>query len=203
MKVYVVGISGVSGGGKSTLANSLFDYLSERTNANVLENHSITRVSLIAQDKYFYPRDSPHHIWIKDMNFINREVLSAIDGERLWTDIADCVLQLSEVEASAHEICILLIEGFLIFNDDRINELCDLRLHVTLTPEEGLRRRMTRTWKHVNPDPAKYFKEYMWPSYVKHLEIVKNRDQIHYLNGENTRDELFKESLRLIIENTK
>lgn len=204
MKLFIVGISGVSGGGKTTLATKLCNYLTD--NANVFTNRTIKQVLLIEQDKYFYPRDSSHHIWLTDMNFINRELLSAVDGEQMFTDIKDMVRNLSTIvmpnaNCNSNDLCILLIEGFLIFNDDRINDMCNVRLHLTLTPEVCLERRLKRTWKHVNPQPVKYFHEYLWPSYVKHRELVKKSEQIYYLNGEQPKESLFDETLQIIAQN--
>lgn len=205
MKLFIVGVSGVSGGGKSTLATKLHEYLIDRTNADVFANCSIKHVVLIQQDKYFYPRDSLHHIWIEEINFINREVLSAVDSERMWSDIEDSVSQLRTTEmntnCSPNDTCILLLEGFLIFNDDRINDLCDVRLHLTLTHEVCLERRLKRTWKHVNPQPIKYFHGYVWPSYEKHRASVKNPNQIYYLNGEQSKESIFDETLQIIAKN--
>lgn len=205
MKLLIVGISGVSGGGKSSLATKLYDHLSDPRNANAFDNGSIKQVLLIQQDKYFHPRDSPHHIWIKDMNFINREVLSAVDSERMWTDIAESVSGLTVIETNAecssNDVRILLLEGFLIFNDERINDLCNVRLHLTLSPEVCLERRLKRTWKHINPQPIKYFHEYVWPSYQKHRALVKKSDQIYVLNGEQTRERLFERTLQIIAQN--
>lgn len=205
MKLFIVGISGVSGGGKSSLATKLYDYLSDSKNANAFDACRIKQVLLIQQDKYFYPRDSPHHIWIKDMNFINREVLSAVDGERMWSDIAETVSRLNAIETmancSSNDVRILLLEGFLIFNDERINDLCNVRLHLTLSPEVCLERRLKRTWKHVNPQPIKYFHEYVWPSYQKHRALVKKSDQIYHMNGEQTKERLFEQTLQVIAQN--
>lgn len=202
MKLFVVGISGVSGGGKTTLATSLYDYFSDPINANAFANYSIKQVFLIQQDKYFYPRDSSHHIWIEDFNFINREVLSAVDGERMWSDIEEIVLRSypGETNADCHSngLRILLVEGFLILNDDRINDLCNVRLHLLLTPNVCLERRLQRTWKHVNPQPVKYFHEYVWPSYEKHRNLVKKSDRIYHLNGEHSKERLFGETLQVI-----
>lgn len=45
MKLFIVGISGVSGGGKTTLATKLCTYLTD--NANVFANRTIKQVLLI------------------------------------------------------------------------------------------------------------------------------------------------------------
>lgn len=205
MKLFIVGISGVSGSGKSALATKLYDHLSDPTNANAYDNCHIKQVLLIQQDKYMYPRGSPHHIWIKDRFFeVNGEVLSAIDVEGMWSDIEKAVSRISATktnrDCNANDMCILLLEGFLIFNDERINALCNVRLHLTLTREVCLERRLKRVWQHDNPQPIKYFQEYVWPLYQMHRDLVQKSDQIHYMNGENSQERLFEQTLHIIAE---
>lgn len=216
MRWFIVGISGVSGGGKTTLATKLENYFNERLKTDsFIGNVRVERVLTINQDKFFYPRDSPKHTWINDINFINREILSAIDMQTMWENI-EIVLRKKDGKTGIattttpaddgddnESIGILLIEGFLIFNDDRINDLCRLRFHMTLTRAICMERRMKRQsqWKHVNPNPVKYFNEYVWPMYLKYRSMVKRSDDIHYLNGEIPKDDLFNDALKMIEKN--
>lgn len=57
---------------------------------------------------------------------------------------------------------ILIIEGYLIYNDQRINQHIQLRLHIYLSYDVGMARRKIRTFKHVNPKPEWYFEHYIW-----------------------------------------
>lgn len=200
MKLFVIGISGITGGGKTTLANRLYEYLSDSQNANVYEGFRINQVILIHQDKYFYARDSPHHTWISEINFINREILSAMDMDKFAGDVSETVekLKVNDIpnghDSSEINLNILIIEGFLIYNDERIRKHCQLCFHVYLSYDMGLQRRSIRTFKHVNPNPEWYFEHYIWPMYNKHLNEVPNKPEMIFLNGEQHYDEIFSQA---------
>lgn len=220
MKWFILGISGVTCGGKTTLATKLYEYLCDQQNANKFNNIEINQVRLLHQDKYFYPRDSPKHIWIKEINFINREVLTAIDMEKMWLDIQNTVkcddvkecdkngtptIALNEnlcaTNANVTNINILIVEGFLIFSDDRINKLCNLKLNIDLPYDVCLERRLKRTFKHVNPEPVKYFQEYIWPMYKNYVDKFENKNEFYFISGEQTPADIFEMAIKLIAEN--
>lgn len=75
MKWLVVGVSGVTCGGKTTVAKRLKEI--------------IPNSCLISQDYYFHPIDSNYHTWIPDLNHINWEIMSSLDMEKMLSDIND------------------------------------------------------------------------------------------------------------------
>lgn len=117
----VIGISGVTCGGKTTLALQLKEKLSP--------------VYLFHQDKYFYPDDSPHHIKCKNLDHNNYDILSALDMDKMHSDI---VSTLEGVDKS-HTSCLIdskdkfklpgkkfmVVEGFTVLNFEPIIKLCN------------------------------------------------------------------------------
>lgn len=211
MKLIVIGISGITGGGKTTLATALHQYLSDRNNVNAFDGIHINQVILMHQDKYFWIRSSPNHTWIREINFINREILSAMDMDKFAADVSEMVQQLTDdtcetnkqrcytaskiaTNCSQTSVNILIIEGFLIYNDERINRFCGLRFHLNLSSDVGYQRRLTRTFKHINPKPKWYWDNYAWPLYQKHLNEVPNKSELIFINGENDVDSIFNEA---------
>lgn len=202
MKTIIIGISGISGAGKSTLATRLYDFFINPKNVDLFEAYKIKKTILLQQDKYFYARDSPHHIWIPEINFINRELLTAMDMKRFNNDVQNVINELNNqsIESSFVDnyLNILIIEGFLIFNESIVNDLCNLRFHLYLSYEMGLKRRLTRNFKHVNPQPEWYFKNFIWPSYQKHLNELPNKNDLIFLNGEQNIDFSFDQMIESI-----
>jgi nicotinamide/nicotinate riboside kinase len=68
-KILIIGISGVTCGGKTTLAYKL--------------NKMFPTSKLISQDDYFLDVDDPRHTWITELNHINFDILSSLDMEKM------------------------------------------------------------------------------------------------------------------------
>jgi nicotinamide/nicotinate riboside kinase len=97
----VIGISGVTCGGKTTLAQSLLDHFRKSHSKMIKDHIKIKNVVLMNQDDYFLPVDSPTHTLVEKLNHINWEVISAIDMDRMCGDILN-----------------VLGEKFLLYNTD-------------------------------------------------------------------------------------
>lgn len=194
----ILGITGITGGGKTTLSTALYDYFTKLSSKSEFSNRRINSVNILHQDKYFYHRDSPKHIRIEEINFINREVMSAMDMDSMWQDI-QVILNGSDVSTADDAIDILIIEGFLIFKYRPIYELCDMRFFFELPSDVCWERRLKRTFKHVNPRPEYYFDHFIWPTYQNYLNEIKSQSSdIIYLNGVDDPSVTFNRVLELI-----
>lgn len=118
----IIGISGVTCGGKTTLANQL---------KNIL-----TPVYVFHQDKYFYPDDSPKHVKCEGLDHNNYDILSSLDMEAMFDDVMSTI----RGEDRAHSKSVekegrlemvgkkfMVIEGFTVLNYKPIMDICDLR----------------------------------------------------------------------------
>uniref|UniRef100_A0A8W7PH45 Uncharacterized protein n=2 Tax=gambiae species complex TaxID=44542 RepID=A0A8W7PH45_ANOCL len=84
----VIGISGVTNGGKTTLAKSLEAYFTAHLHKTFFkENLILNKVVALCQDDYFLPVDSPRHELVKKLNHINWEILGSLDMDRMCQDI--------------------------------------------------------------------------------------------------------------------
>lgn len=183
----IVGISGVTNGGKSTLTKRLVEQLP-----------CTTRV--LSQDDYFYPEDSCHHIPCPGgLQHHNWDVISSVDMERMMKDIKQITapgpreefeaLVSSDVSCKASVPCsamgtrpVMLLDGFLLFGNTQLAAKCDLRYFFTLTREQCWQRRCNRVYEP--PDPPGYFDVCVWPMYESHLKYVKESvANVVFLNG--------------------
>jgi uridine kinase len=85
----VVGISGITCGGKTTLASKLFNYFQEHRGHELKTGIEINRVEILNQDNYFRPVDDPKHKHVKRLNHINWEIIESIDTDRMVNDIME------------------------------------------------------------------------------------------------------------------
>lgn len=175
----VVGLGGVTNGGKTTMCNSLERlFSSDKYNLRVISMHL---------DLYFRSPDDPNHVHLPEFDHHDWDSLHALDINRFLCDI----------EINRYKCDLLLIEGFLIFNiplsTDK-NFPFDLIYYFDLSYEECLRRRLGRNYDP--PDPENYFQGHVWHASVKaKQEVIERFNQGKYLIV-NTAEQSFE-----IIEN--
>ncbi|PSN29756.1 Nicotinamide riboside kinase 1 [Blattella germanica] len=234
----IIGVSGATCSGKSTLARSLKDILPGS--------------EFICQDDFFLPEDSERHTFIPALKHNNWEIMSSLDMDKMHKTVdnilssgnpssiisfqtletittnitgKDKALQKTSSpspelvnvpgsecktkangEISARSKCetkvngaphglnelqsskstpgvnILIIEGFIIFNDKKLADLCQMKYFLTLSKEECWARRSVRTYNP--PDVPGYFDVCVWPEYVKHRDqVFKEVSGVNVIDG--------------------
>lgn len=170
-----VGVSGVTNGGKTSLVNHL--------------QKAFEGCVVLHQDDFFRSKFDPKHEMITELNHANWEALSSVD----WDALMDAVTACTSRKPSG--LRLLIIDGHIIFNNPRLNELFDKRYFFTLPREECYARRLTRTY-----DPADvpgYFDKVVWPMYIKNLQEIKDAHiDVTYLDGTHDMGELHKTVLQ-------
>ncbi|XP_025940169.1 nicotinamide riboside kinase 1 [Apteryx mantelli] len=198
MKVLVIGLGGVTNGGKTTLAEKL---------KKILPNCDI-----ISQDDFFKPESE---VETDQRGFKLYDVLDAlymdemVKSIRSWMNspASSCVLtEESQTTCispkNTEDIYILIVEGFLLYNYESLNELWDRRYFLTLPYEECKRRRSTRVYQPA--DTPGYFDGHVWPMYLKYKnELEENASNVVYLDGTKPQEELLSCVYNDIIQELK
>jgi uridine kinase len=191
----VVGISGATCSGKTTICNIL---------RRIFVNSRVFN-----QDDYYWKEDSPHHI--RDENsIINWEVMSGFDMKTMYKDIKEHINKsqgnekkylgclpdwkvedvFSNPDSFEHRIDpakfqhvnLVLVEGILVLNDARISDLCDYRFFLELDYDTCWDRRKHRTYDPQ--DQVGYFTKYAWPYYLSNKKEFETLGRpVTYLDG--------------------
>jgi len=210
MTSLIVGLSGATCSGKTTLANLLHKLFLNSSHLN--------------QDLYYWEDDSENHRKVSVLQkggqveeAINWELISAFDMEKLadhirrWKNktlpsntktwmkrsytssdifVADSDLEfrkdfLDEI-APIRGAPMVFVEGILLFNEPNVAGLCDLKYFHTLDYETCLARRKTRTYDP--PDMEGYFEQVVWPWYKENRTSMEksNVKNIALLDGRNS-----------------
>lgn len=210
----LVGISGATCSGKTTLSHLL---------GKLFHNSRVYR-----QDDFYYADDDPHHIRDKKTGFINWEIPTAFNMEKLvreletngdikeqhrfpnlrtnWQahEVFDSDLSfdenfLNQVE-QLKEAPLVFVEGILVLNDRKINSLCDIRIFIELDKETCWQRRRNRTYDPQ--DQIGYFEGLAWPYYLHNLGHLRTiESHVQYLDGARSFQANFCAILNLLCQN--
>lgn len=203
----VVGLSGVTGGGKTTLATKLLASLP-------------TTTIYLNQDQYFLPNHHHSHLKAPEpLAGFNKDSLCSTDMRKMVDNIrhilatdgasltlTDCtgMLDTSRVIGSAlrdprppfkghrkesHLPAVLLLDGFLLFNQPEVAAACDLLYFITLTRDQCWERREKRAFTSSTINTKLYFDACAWPKYEEHFQQMCNSVKgIHFIDGASAPD---------------
>ncbi|KAL7861166.1 hypothetical protein AOLI_G00175150 [Acnodon oligacanthus] len=178
MKRLIIGIGGMTNGGKSTLSRSL---------QGIVPNSC-----LLSQDSFFKD-DSV--VPVDSHGFKQYDTLDALHMDRMMSEVRSWVqdpqsFMLSQgLSVQESSVFSLIVEGFLIFNYGPLNELFDKRYFLQIPYETCKLRRSSRVY--VPPDPMGYFDGHVWPMYLKNRKEIENMVQdLVFLDGTQKRDDL-------------
>ncbi|XP_044053796.1 nicotinamide riboside kinase 1 isoform X2 [Siniperca chuatsi] len=184
MKTLVVGVGGMTNGGKSTLSRSL--------------HKQIPNSCIIAQDSYFKD-DSV--VPVDSNGFKQYDMLDALHMDTMMSEVLSWRrdpesflrqrgLNPEHTTPSVDkEVFVLIVEGFLIFNYRPLNELFDKRYFMEIPYDACKRRRSSRVY--TPPDPPGYFDGHVWPMYLKNRQEMESMvSGIVFLDGLKPKEEL-------------
>lgn len=153
-KRIIVGVSGVSCGGKTTIARALTTWLGNYCH-------------VIMQDDYYRPSSE-----LEINPFTNFPEFDEPESVKMHEIVRDIKAWKSQYEEDDDERKVLVIEGTMIFLNPEIAELCDLRYMVHVDFPTAVYRRSLR--EYPIPDPPKIVEMNIWPKYIKHRELFMN-----------------------------
>uniref|UniRef100_A0A8C2I4B8 Nicotinamide riboside kinase 1 n=1 Tax=Cyprinus carpio TaxID=7962 RepID=A0A8C2I4B8_CYPCA len=176
MRKLILGIGGMTNGGKTTLSKSLQEHL---------QNSCV-----ISQDNFF----KDDSVVPADVNgFKQYDTLDALHMDKMMADIglwqedpqSFMTSRGHAVKSTASELSsvfILIVEGFLIFNHGPLNSLINKRYFLQIPYETCKERRSSRVY--VPPDPPGYFDGYVWPMYLKNRKVMEETvNDMVFLDG--------------------
>ncbi|KAI5631775.1 nicotinamide riboside kinase 1 [Phthorimaea operculella] len=182
----VIGISGVTNGGKTTLSNKMVQTIEDSC--------------VLHQDKYFLPDDHPNHIPVPNLEprHNNYDILSALDMNQMYSD-ALAIMEGSDIAHKSSQTFktkyrvpgkkILIIEGFTVLNFKKLYDLCDLRYYFVLEYGECFSRRCYRLYDP--PDVAGYFELCVWPEHLRYKQELEMDQNVKIVDGARTPSENF------------
>lgn len=183
---YVIGISGGSGSGKTTIVNLL------------RKKYSVEDVCIVSQDDYYRKReeqkvdengisnfDLPHSIRIED--FV-QDVRRLIHGETIKISKYTFNNSLAEEKhVTLKPANIIIIEGLFVFHFNELRDFMNLKVFVDASDVVKVKRRILRDRVERNyplDDVLYRYEKHVLPSYLEfihpfrsHADIVLNNEE--------------------------
>ena len=167
-KTKLIGISGCTNGGKTTLCKNL---LSELPNSVYL-----------SQDEFYLERNSQNYEFIEEADSFNFDVITAIDMKKFHFNLSKLLC--------TEKYKYIFIDGILLYEDEKLVNMLDRKYFLDLDKEEAARRRKNR--QYIMRETENYFEMCAWNEFLKYKQkCVQNLKNIIYLNGSLSQQEIF------------
>ena len=186
MDCIMIGIAGGTGSGKSTFTNRLKSYFGDD-------------VTVIYHDNYYRRRDDMTY---EERTKVNYDHPSALETELLIEHLkmlkegksVECPIydftqhNRSDKTYTIHPSKIFLIEGILIFSDEQLRDLFDIKIFVEADADERILRRVVRDVKERGRDIDNIMEQYLTtvkPMHYLYVEPTKTTADIIINSGMN------------------
>ena len=172
MKPLIIGIAGGSGSGKSTVARK------------VAESLSGASVAFIDMDAYYrnfahLPMDERRRVNWDHPDAFDHELLAShlarlVAGEAIEKPVSDFVAPVrSERVERVEPADVIVIDGILLFVDERIRALCDVKVFVDTDSDIRLVRRIRRDMLRRGRPLDEILEQYLSTVQPMHLQFVE------------------------------
>ena len=203
MKTTIIGIAGGTGAGKSTFTNRLKDYFGDR-------------VTVIYHDDYYKAHDE---IPFEERQYINYDHPDSLETDLLVAHL-EALREGRSIECPVYDFTrhtrsnrtkiiepsqVIIVEGILIFQDERLRNLFDIKIFVEADADERILRRVLRDMNERGRDLENIINQYLTtvkPMHYLYVEPTKTLADIVINSGLNdVAFDIMKTKIRDILEN--
>lgn len=172
MKPLIIGVAGGTGSGKSTVAKRVAEALPEAS------------VAFIEMDAYYR---NFTHLSSEELEHLNWDHPDAFDVELLTTDLAQ-LARGEAIEAPRYEFAthsrstetrtvraadVVVVDGILLLADERVRDLCDVKVFVDADADIRLIRRIRRDMAKRGRSLDSILDQYLTTVQPMHLQFVE------------------------------
>ena len=186
--VFVIGIAGGSGSGKSTFAKRLKDRFPDDIALVSCDNYYLARSEMPFEERKKQNYDSPEAF---EFDLMVGQIMDLKNGKDVLCPVYDFALhtrsdQVVEIKSKP----VILIDGILIFAEPKLREIMDMRVYVETDADERILRRARRDICERGRDLDGVIEQYLAtvkPMHNKYVEPTKMYADIIINGGMNDR----------------
>ena len=172
MKPLIIGIAGGTGSGKSTVARRVAEALRE-SSVGFLDMDAYYRnfAHLPLEERRRINWDHPDAF---DLDLLTEHIDRLARGESIEKPVYDFVSHTRSPATARVEPCdVVVIDGILLFVDERVRELCDVKVFVDADADIRLVRRIRRDIKARARSLDEILEQYLTTVQPMHLQFVE------------------------------
>lgn len=186
MDCIMIGIAGGTGSGKSTFTDRIKERFGDDVTVIYHDNYYRRRDDMTYEERtkvnYDHPDSLETELLIEHLKMLKR-------GESVECPIYDFTQHnRSNKTYTIHPSKVFLIEGILIFSDERLRDLFDIKIFVEADADERILRRIVRDVKERGRDIDNIMEQYLTtvkPMHALYVEPTKTTADIITNSGMN------------------
>jgi len=168
----LIGITGGTGSGKSTVAKAIYDSLSEKN------------ICMIEQDAYY--KDQKHltfeertktnydHPLAFDTELLIEHLKTLLGGQSIEKPVYDFSLHIRKNYTEKVEPKdIIILEGIMILEDEKLRDLMDIKIFVDTDADVRVIRRITRDMKERGRTLDSVINQYLFTVKPAHQQFIE------------------------------
>lgn len=200
--VFVIGIAGGSGSGKSTFAKRLKDRFPEDIALVSCDNYYLSRSDMPFEERKKQNYDSPDAF---EFELMISQIMDLKNGKDVLCPVYDFALHTrSDRVVEIKSKPVILIDGILIFAEPKLREIMDMRVYVETDADERILRRVRRDICERGRDLDGVIEQYLAtvkPMHNQYVEPTKAYADIIINGGMNDRAyDLVKNKIQSLLE---
>ena len=172
MKPLVIGIAGGSGSGKSTVARKIAESLRAASVAFLdMDAYYRNYAHLPLEERRRINWDHPDAF---DVDLLVAQLSSLVAGEAIEKPVYDFVSHVrGERTERIDPATVIVLDGILLFVDERVRGLCDVKVFVEADADVRLIRRIRRDMRHRGRPLDEILEQYLSTVQPMHLQFVE------------------------------
>jgi len=186
MDCIMIGIAGGTGSGKSTFTNRLKEYFGDNVTVIYHDNYYKRHDDMTYEERTKLNYDHPAAL---ETDLLIEHLKMLKEGKSVECPIYDFTQHnRSDKTYTIHPSKIFLIEGILIFSDERLRDLFDIKVYVEADADERILRRVVRDVKERGRDVDNIMEQYLTtvkPMHYLYVEPTKTTADIIINSGMN------------------
>ena len=175
METTIIGIAGGTGSGKSTFTNRLKDFFGDSITVIYHDNYYKAHDDVPFEERQGINYDHPESL---ETDLLVKHLLALKQGKRISCPVYDFTQHTRSKKVTVIQPSpVILVEGILILQDERLRNLFDMKIFVEADADERILRRVLRDMNERGRDLENIVEQYLTtvkPMHYLYVEPTKN-----------------------------